>query len=149
MSKLVLRLGRDVAVKGIATPAGLQVFSAHDCVALALKLSAPQAVDMWARLMRVHKLPARLRSDACELQESVVEVPILRTTVVCKTPATTLAGLRLIVRILWEMPRVGEWVDPEFRRMVEDAFARFNDGDLSMVEVCGCCSQHNTGVPYL
>ena len=137
MSKLVLWLSDSVAVNGVTTDTGLQVFSVHDVIALCLGVTAKRAVELWNQMMcwvGSGKICPVYRS---ELEPLVVVVPILRNKAICKTPATTLAGLHLLVQTLAGLrTRNAVQVDADVRTMVEDAFTRFSDGDVSMIEVC-------------
>ena len=137
MSKLVLRLSDDVVVKGVTTATGLQVFSVHDVIALCLGVPAKRAVELWNQMMCWLSRAKICTVDPYDLEALVVMAPILRNKAICTTPATTLAGLHLLVQVLaglrtWDAVQV----DADVRRMVEDAFTRFSDGDASMIEVC-------------
>lgn len=117
MSAVYLVLGNET-VRGMSTRAGLQVFSALDFINIVCHKTGSYARLLWKRLIRD-------TSKFTEVKEALVSA--VPSTKIRKftTPGMTIEGLQELLCMLK--------VDEDIRPIVEDTFARYMNGDTSML----------------
>ena len=124
MSVVYLLLGEcDAIVKGIITPDGFHVFSIYDFMQIVLigDKSRKYVTNLWNTLSRQH-------SHFMEVQGTLaLAVPSNKMSKTPPTAGTTVAGLRGVLDVL------GNRVAEACRKVVEDIFARYIQGDRSMI----------------
>jgi len=124
MSVVYLLLGgRDAVVKGIITPDGCHVFSIYEFMEIVLigGKRRKYVVNLWSTL-------SRQNTQFMEVKGTLsLAVPSKKMPKAEPTAGTTVAGLRGVLDVL------GNRVAAGCRKTVEDIFARYAAGDMSMI----------------
>jgi hypothetical protein len=139
MAVVYLLLGdRDAVVKGIITPDGFFIFSIYDFIQKVLIGN------------KNHTYVKKLWHTLCTQNSQFMYVPgtlglAVPSTKMPKTPptaGTTIAGLKAVLAVL------GNRVAEPCRKVLEDIFARYASGDMSMVVVVNLNDTSYPQIPH-
>lgn len=124
MSVVYLLLGgRDAIVRGIFTPDGYHVFSIYEFLEIVLigNKNRTYVKKLWKNICRQHP-------HFMEVQGTLaLAVPSTKMPKTPPTAGTTILGLKGVLDVL------GNFVTEGCRKAVEDIFARYMAGDMSML----------------
>ena len=144
MSVVYLLFGRgnDEIIKGIITPDGFHVFSIYDFLRIVLigNKSRKYVQNLWKNICRQNAQFMHVEGTLA----LAVPSSKMRKTDPTKgaTAGTTVVGLQAILNVLGN-----HLVDPDYRKVVEDIFARYMAGNMSNIIAVNLNDKEHPQIP--